>query len=206
MRGGGKSKYHALSVGEFRGFALTDPYAPLVFVNSRDAPSAQVFTLLHELAHIWINRSGISNPDPSEYRADNIEVFCNRVAAEALLPKDDFLIAWDQLIDRSTFPSRLSHAFWVSPLVVIVRAFELNKISDTEFYRLVRIEKNKKPAAARKARGGSPTTKVINRNSRRFTSAVLRALRNNRLVHRDAASLLGMRRTGLTALLTALPT
>ncbi|HEY0794298.1 MAG TPA: XRE family transcriptional regulator [Acidisarcina sp.] len=55
----GRGNPSRLSVSEFRGFALADPYAPLVFINSRDAPAAQVFTLVHELAHIWINRTGI---------------------------------------------------------------------------------------------------------------------------------------------------
>jgi Zn-dependent peptidase ImmA (M78 family) len=207
MRGGvvGNSNPSALLVSEFRGFALTDPLAPTVFINSRDAISAQVFSLLHELAHIWINRSGISNPDPSEYSAENIEIFCNRIAARALIPEDDFLAAWDQVIDRGSFPARLSRTFWVSPLVIIVRAFELNKINDTEFFRMVRIEKNKPIRTSKKVKGGNPTAKVIARNSHRFTVTVLRALKNNRLVHRDAAWLLGIRRTGITALLNKLP-
>jgi Zn-dependent peptidase ImmA (M78 family)/transcriptional regulator with XRE-family HTH domain len=205
MRNGGSRK-SPLVVSEFRGFALPDPYAPAVFINSRDSATAQVFTLLHELAHIWINRAGISNPDPSNYNSENIEVFCNRAAAEALIPEADFLAAWDILLDPSAFASRLSRVFWVSPLVIIVRAFELNKISDTEFFRLVRIEKNKPLPQKKKAKGGNPTVKVLARNSRRFTSAVLQALRTNRLVHRDASWLLGVRRMGLNKLLAKLAT
>jgi Zn-dependent peptidase ImmA (M78 family) len=205
MRGGGTKK-SPLLVSEFRGFALADPYAPAVFINSRDSPSAQVFTFLHELAHIWINRTGISNPDPSNYDAENVEVFCNRVAAEALIPRADFFAAWEMLVDRSAFPSRLSRVFWVSPLVIIVRAFELNAISDTEFFRLVRIEKNKPISPRKKAKGGNPTAKVLARNSRRFAGAVLQAVRTNRLVHRDAAWLLGVRRMGLNKLLAKLAT
>jgi Zn-dependent peptidase ImmA (M78 family)/transcriptional regulator with XRE-family HTH domain len=202
MRSGivGAGNSNRLSVSEFRGFALTDPYAPLIFINSRDAYSAQVFTLVHELAHIWINRSGISNPDPTEDVHDGVERFCNRVAAEVLVPKAEFLEAWVGLREKQLFPSVISRQFWVSPLVVIVRAYETGKISDSEFSRLTKIQKNKK-VVPRKSKGGNPIRTMLARNGRRLTTGVLSAVRESRLVFRDAEHILGVRSGGLATLI-----
>ena len=73
-----------LDLNEFRGFALSNEYAPLIFINSKDTDAARSFTLLHELAHIAIGKSGLSN-DLYEHQ---VEQWCNKVAAEVLIPKD----------------------------------------------------------------------------------------------------------------------
>ena len=193
MRSGvvGNDPTRSLNVQEFRGFTLTDPFAPVVFINSRDSYSAQVFTLAHELTHIWIGQSGISNPDPSETPANRLEVFCDAVAAETLAPTEEFESAWAALRDHSDFPTTLARKFWVSPMVAIRRAHELHKITDDDFFRLVKVEKQK-TFTARKGKGGNPNRTLLSRNGKKLTHAILNALRENRLVYRDAALLLGV--------------
>jgi Zn-dependent peptidase ImmA (M78 family)/transcriptional regulator with XRE-family HTH domain len=192
MRSGivGSDTTRPLDVAEFRGFALADAIAPVVFINAKDAVSAQIFTLIHELAHIWINQSGISNPDPSELQAHRFEEFCNKVAAEVLVPADDFLAAWSSVIDVDAFPTKFARTFLVSPLVVIRRAFELRAIGERDFFRLVKREKSK-PIPMRKP-GGDALRMLLSRNSHRLTIGVLGAVRQNRLMYRDAAKLLGV--------------
>ena len=77
-----------LLVQEFRGFALSDPLAPLIFLNTADSKAARMFILVHELAHLWLGDSGISDVGISQDGMHNHEVWCNAVAAEFLLPRD----------------------------------------------------------------------------------------------------------------------
>ena len=201
MRSGivGSDTTRPLDVDEFRGFALADAVAPVIFVNGRDAVSAQIFTLVHELAHVWINQSGISNPDPAELRMHRFESFCNKVAAEVLVPADDFRAAWSTVTDKDAFPAKLARAFLVSGLVIVRRAFELGAIDEREFMRLVKREKGK-PIPARKP-GGDALRMLLSRNSRRLTVGVLNAVRENRLMYRDAARVLGVSDTRVPELL-----
>lgn len=79
------SHHTEIGLDQFRGFALADDVAPFVVINDRDSKAAWSFTLVHELVHIWLGQTGISNNNPS----GGIEKFCNEVAGEILLPKDD---------------------------------------------------------------------------------------------------------------------
>ncbi|MGA8120858.1 ImmA/IrrE family metallo-endopeptidase, partial [Rouxiella badensis] len=79
-----------LDTNEFRGFCIIDSVAPAVFINGADAFAAQTFTLFHEVAHIWVGKAGVSNWDFD----NNIESFCNRVAAEVLMPTSQFIERW----------------------------------------------------------------------------------------------------------------
>jgi Zn-dependent peptidase ImmA (M78 family) len=205
MRSGivGDDTTRPLDVEEFRGFAIADPLAPVVFVNARDAVPAQIFTLIHELAHIWINQSGISNPDPTNFSAHRFEKFCNKVATQVLVPAGEFQDAWSTVRDADTFPAKLARTFLVSTLVVIRRAFELGKIGEGEFFRLVKREKGRR-AKVRKGGGGDSVRTLLSRNSRRLTLGVLSAVRGNRLLYQDAARLLGVSGSRLPGLLRKL--
>jgi Zn-dependent peptidase ImmA (M78 family)/transcriptional regulator with XRE-family HTH domain len=202
MRSGivGSDTTRTLDVEEFRGFAIADPFAPVVFINSRDATAAQIFTLLHEISHIWIGQSGISNPDPTELSAQKFEEFCNEVAAEVLVPKDDFEVAWSTTPPGDAFLLGIARVFWVSTLVVLRRAYEFDKIGRDEFFRLVKKEKDKQ-FLRKKGKGGNSLTNMLARNSQRLTTGVLTALRENQLLYRDAAKLLGVQAPALPRLL-----
>ena len=89
---GDLGSYHTeLNVEVFRGFALADEFAPFVVINPRDAAAARCFTLLHELVHLWLGEPGISGGDP----LDPVEVFCNKVASNFLLPDEELATALD---------------------------------------------------------------------------------------------------------------
>ena len=113
----GNNTSRRLSVEEFRGFALTDSHAPLIFVNGADAKSAQMFTLAHELAHIWLGSAGVSGFEGLLPRGTEVEDWCNRAAAEFLAPAQEVRARWAEVRrERKAFES-LARAFKVSPVV-----------------------------------------------------------------------------------------
>lgn len=180
-----------LSVQEFRGFAIADPLAPVIFINQADAPKARLFTLIHELAHVWIGQTGISDASPAAERRE--EVFCNAVAAEFLVPAEEFERQWRDLDNwRENLPDLEAH-FRVSTWVLARRALTLNKISADEYHRYVRElqeeyrnrEKESIPISYYQGRKG--------KISQTFSKALLSEALSGRVLLRDAARLLGLK-------------
>jgi Zn-dependent peptidase ImmA (M78 family) len=121
-----------LDPDEFRGLALADDLAPLVFINGADTKAAQMFTLAHELAHLWRGESALSDVAPTSVASHEVEVWCNRVAAELLVPADVLkqeLRGSDALEDVSG----LSRRFKVSTLVVLRRLLDVGSVSRQAF-------------------------------------------------------------------------
>lgn len=177
---------------EVQGFAIADPLAPLVFVNSGDYLAPQVFTLAHELAHIWVGKSAISNPKDGEQAANDLEIFCNRVATEVLVPEAEFVSAWRAApSDIET----LSRRFWVSGLVIVRRARELGLISvaqaiDLRSQAIAAMKPRKEPKPGEKGPSYYKTAAV--RAGQRFTDAVLAEVSNANITYSHAGVLLGM--------------
>lgn len=191
MRSGvvGGNTHRKLDVGEFRGFAISDKFAPMVFINAADAPAARLFTLIHELAHIWIGSSGISNASPSSNRRD--EVFCNAVAGEFLVPRVKLTALWRKTDDWGALLPQLAAVFYVSKLVVARRACDLGFISSDEYGRYYVAELNTH-RDQKKAGSGDYYKTAGAKNSKRFSRAVLSETFSGRLLPRDAGKLLGI--------------
>jgi Zn-dependent peptidase ImmA (M78 family) len=193
----------ALDVEEFRGFSIADPMAPVIFVNNADSNAAQVFTLAHELAHIWIGRGGISDADPTIRgdSDDDIEEYCNDVAAELLLPWADLERRWnagsasiEQLI------ADVASEFHVSTVMVARQLWEHAAIDRDEFFRLYEAEKSNWLRAATESSGGNYYLSAPIRNSRRLTEAVLESVGASETSIRDASRLLGVKPANLARL------
>ncbi|TGG94340.1 MAG: ImmA/IrrE family metallo-endopeptidase [Aphanocapsa feldmannii 277cV] len=182
---------------EFRGFALSDPFAPLIFVNSNDTKAAQMFTLAHELAHVWLGESALSDlgVEPS-LGSQREEVWCNAVAAELLVPLAA-LQSELQRQDEEPLPEllcRLAHTFKVSKLVILRRLFDAKWINrdifDSELKQ--QVERLKEHV---KAGGGNFYRTTLARVGHRFAHALVMSTLEGQTLYRDAFRMLGVKKT-----------
>lgn len=194
----------------FRGIALPDAVAPFIVINSYDAKAAQSFTLLHELAHLWIGAGGISNYSPLQERQlpahHAVEQFCNRVAEELLAPKEEFLGAWEPLSDLAPEDAarRLADEFGVSEAAAAYRLWRFEKIDNETWwglYRMYQARWERQRQRQRETEGG-PSHYVVTKHhlGTRFISTVLSALDEGELSHIRAARMLGVRAPGFEKL------
>lgn len=197
----GNNNRRKLSVREFRGFVLSDPIAPLIFINNNDAQAAKIFTLAHELVHLWIGESGVSNIDPgrkTDIPTPEIERFCNKTAAEMLVPADEFTASWIDDESLQDNLDRLCRVFRVSPLVILIRAKNLDKISDNLFYEAYARMGGKKRRP--ESKGGDFRNTLPVRNSKTLTRAIINSAMEGDTLYRDAARLLGVKVSTLASL------
>lgn len=179
-----------LNVEEFRGFALVDKFAPVVFINGKDSAAAWIFTLLHEIAHIWLGASGVSDVSVSVLgRFDGLEQKCNQVAAEVLTPENEFLDQWNVWGDLALY--RLPNYFKVSRLVIAKRAMDLD-LMDKESYLSVLHQTKANDAKANADGGGDYYKTVLVRNSKKLTNALVSEAFAGRVMLRDAGALLNI--------------
>lgn len=192
---------------EIQGFAIADTYAPFIFINSQDWKAPQLFTLVHELAHIWIAETGISNEIEPELidkgKSHPVEMFCNQIAAHALMPKE-----YLNTINQTTFQNskevyQTAKKFDVSTFALLVRALNLNLISVSKYNSLKKeaeldfaeyLKKEAEKKARQKDKKGGPNYYLLqlNRNSRLFTQAVLDSYKGGQIEPTVASSLLNV--------------
>ena len=195
--------HRPLSVDEFRGFALADPYAPVIFINARDSVAGRIFTFAHELAHLWIGTTGVSNPaavfEAQQQEGLQVEVFCNRVAAEVLMPRELFVERWRRsaVQDGDVLKQVEAQAryFLVSNLAALVRARALRLIDEACFLEVwhdLQQQHNQVHAQKAEGSGGSFRANLHARNGRPLVEAVVQAVSSGRLLITEAAQLLNV--------------
>jgi Zn-dependent peptidase ImmA (M78 family) len=188
----GNSTRRQLDAGEFRGFVLPDPLVPSIFLNNADTKSARMFTLAHELAHVWLGEGGVFNLEsllPADFP---IERFCNSVAAEFLVPEDELGRLWPELQHRF---DDIARVFKCSPLVAARRCLDLKFVSRSEFHEFYEKDRERwaflKELRKDKAGGDFYRTQRT-RLGDRFSEAVVRAVRDGRMLHTDAYRVTGL--------------
>ncbi len=189
----GNNVYRKLDVNEFRGFILCDEYAPLIFINSADVKAAQMFTVVHELAHLWIGQTGVFNLRDLQPADNDVEKFCDVVAAEFLIPEKELTAYWTTAeLEEEPFQFLARH-FKVSPLVAARRALDLGFLSKSAFFEFYDdyVEDTWRRAAAHTG-GGDFYANLDMRLGRRFAETVVRAAAEGRLLYREAYQLTGL--------------
>jgi Zn-dependent peptidase ImmA (M78 family) len=185
----------ALDPEEFRGFALADPLAPLVFLNGADSKAAQMFTLAHELAHIWLGASALSDASAMPVTGQATETWCNRVAAELLVPLEALRAA---LVGDEALPatlSRLARQFKVSTLVVLRRLLDAGRL-DRGNFATAYAEELRRLTDVQRGPGGDFYRTTTARVGRRFGRALVESTLEGRTLYRDAYRMLGIAKGG----------
>jgi Zn-dependent peptidase ImmA (M78 family) len=192
----------ALDVDEFRGFSLADPMAPAIFINNVDSNAAQIFTLAHELAHIWTGQGGISDADITVAGpATDIEVYCNAVAGELLLP-------WSRIAERwvshtgsfDQWATVVAQEFHVSTVMVARQLWQHQAIAAQDFFNYYESQRANWRRKPRTSQGGDYYLSVPIRSSRLLTQAILDSVRASETSIRDASRLLGVKPANLSKL------
>jgi Zn-dependent peptidase ImmA (M78 family) len=188
----GNNTRRKLDLTEFRGFVLIDEYAPLVFVNRSDGRAAQMFTLAHELAHIWIGSSAAFDLRELQPAKEETEIACNKVAAEFLVPTVELRQIWPSLRQEPEPFQAVARRFKVSELVAARRALDLELITKDEFIDFYRSYQERERHIAKSQEGGNFYATQSLRLSRRFAETVVHAVREGTLLYRDAYRLTGL--------------
>ena len=189
----GSNNRRKLDPGEFRGFALVDDLAPLVFINGADTKAAQMFTLAHELAHIWLGESALSDSEPRHVPGHDVERWCNLVAAEVLAPLAVFRREHDANAELRDELDRLARRFKVSTLVVLRRIRDAGALAP-EAYRAAYTTELDRIRRLLRGGGGNFYLALGARVSKRFARAMVASTLEGRSSFTEAFRLLGFRK------------
>ena len=193
----GNNTHRLLNPKEFRGFAIADEFAPLIFINGADTKAGQIFTLAHEIAHIWLGQTGISLVSANRISEENsIEAWCNKVAAEILVPMSE-LAEIPIATEINAAKAEVARIFRVSTLVALRRLRDARKINEDEFQRLYGVELEElKQREKKRPQGGDFYNTMGARVDPRFAAALIGSAFEGGTLMGEALSLLNLKSTG----------
>jgi len=188
----GNNNRRKLDPREFRGFVLCDTLAPLIFVNNADAKSARMFTLAHELAHLWLGKGAVFNLEALQPADDATEKFCNRVAAEFLIPAEQLHAIWAEAETQDDPFQMIARHFKVSSIVAARRALDLGLVPRNAFFDFYQSRMQKAWGKQTGKSGGDYYATQGSRIDSRFAKAIVRSVKEGHLLYTHAYRLIGM--------------
>jgi Zn-dependent peptidase ImmA (M78 family) len=190
----GNNTHRGLRPEEFRGFVLVDDYAPLLFVNGKDGKAAQMFTLAHELAHVFFGSSAAFDLREMQPAQDPVEIACNQAAAEFLVPEAELRELWPRVKDGDEPVELIARAFKVSSIVAARRALDLKLLTRDVFFQLHEsylLDEKRRKAAERDGRGDFFATQNM-RVGKQFALELAGAASEGRILYSEAYELTGL--------------
>ncbi len=189
----GNDTSRKLNPDEFQGFALVDEYAPLIFVNNADYKAAQMFTVAHELAHLFVGEGGVSATESLLPAEHDVEILCDGIAAEFLVPEAHLQSFWPHVSGRADRYQQTARHFKVSRVVAARRALDVGLIERPAFFDFYAQNKDQGSRSQQTSTGGNFWNTQRWRIGVRFAAAVVRALEAGRLSPREAYALTGLK-------------
>ncbi len=184
------NRYRKIPVDECRGFVLTDQMAPFMFINNADGKAAQMFTIVHELAHIWTGHSAGFDFRKLQPANDPVEVLCDKVAAEFLVPE----IAFNEVWSKNPGIKNTARYFKVSEIVIARRALDTGKITKNQFFAFYDEYANREyQKKANRQPGGDFYATTRKRLSITFAAHINTAVKSGKLLYRDAYKLTSLK-------------
>jgi Zn-dependent peptidase ImmA (M78 family) len=185
---------------DISGFCLTDSTFPIIYLNNSTTKTRQIFSLLHELAHILIDVNGLSKFDNSYYnqlptKQKKIEVFCNAIAAEVLIPNNVFSKLTSNFqhdvskLDDSEF-EKVANYFSVSRESILRRFLDVGRVS-TDFYLQKTVEWNSQ--MKKQTGGGSWYATTSTYLSEKFSREVISKYYKGEVSKSKASEFLGIK-------------
>lgn len=188
----GNNTRRRLAVDEFRGFVIADDFAPLVFINAADSMRAQLFTLVHEMAHLLRGQSAVSEAEPGSRATESDEYWCNQVAGDLLVPTGALAEEIKAHGASADLAARLRARFPVSAAVAFIRAHSAGLIPRSRVD--AEIKASGVPSVPRlRAAGGNFYNTQGRRVGAKFATAVVRSTQEGRTPILEALELLGLR-------------
>lgn len=186
----GKNTHRTLSVDEFRAFAMVDEWAPLIFVNGADSQGARLFSLFHEIAHIWLGENDLYNDRGNSHEVKPIEILCNAVAGELMVPFDKFLVEWNAAAyaDSRVKIKNLAKHFRCGESVIARKAFDAKKISYDLYKNIIddAIEAYRQMKENKESNGGNYYNTMGNRLDGCFVRALCESINSGRTTYSEA--------------------
>lgn len=205
----GNNTHRALDINEFRAFAMVDEYAPLIFINSNDSVNGKLFSLLHEMAHVFLGESSLFNDRFSTAgKVSRTETLCNAVAAEILVPQQAFVTAWADAIielDAEQAIEELAHDFKCGITVIARRAYD-NHFIEYELYQAIAqravqyYNDSRRRKKERGEQGGDFYRTAASRIDRRFFGMLVNSVQAGKTLYSDAFRLTNTNRTTFATL------
>jgi Zn-dependent peptidase ImmA (M78 family) len=210
------SHHSTIPSSVFRGFAIADDVAPFVVINAKEAKPSRSFTLMHELAHIWLGTTGVSGHASTETpknQTAKIERYCNDVAGEFLLPSAHFRQGMPEFHPNDSKTAEavvdsIAYKWSVSGPMVAYQLYRTGDLSGDAYGRLRGVYAARWQAALKHQKekmkdsdGPNPHVVKSHNLGNALLEVVYRTVRDNALTYTKAANLLGAKPSAVEPLL-----
>ncbi|MCI9545350.1 MAG: ImmA/IrrE family metallo-endopeptidase [Lachnospiraceae bacterium] len=187
----GNNTHRALDIKEFRGFAMVDKWAPLIFINAADSQGGRLFSLLHEMTHIWLGEDDLYN---LHYQRDgsvrSVEIICNAIAGEVLVPNQIFFEKWNKIAGIFSIAdsiSELATTFHCSEIVIARKALDNRMITQQTYDQISRkAADNYKETKSSRQQGGNYYRNMASRLDGCFVRALCESINMGRTSYTEA--------------------